>query len=544
MNRSFKTFLLHPILCSIAFAQVGESTDLIFGHYEVHIDYNLVSSGEDPDDGWLLSVSYDEDNDFNDGVGITRLDPSNLRLVATPGTEISVTSAIDHLGELGDPFWLLPQSNNLGQLFLGFRTVIDPGIFQTSVNGFYSPSALGNIVFEMIAVSGTGLDLGGDFAMWESKSLGNLEFHFDSSDGFSADDRLEPVPIGAHTHYNWGMSKPGSYEVTFRASGRLNPWQANGNADTSQETTFTFVVPFSGYLSGDGECRLNDSATLPAALYHSGENCEYAPDRIALVTESQIHEDTPVSYGYIMDFTGNTAAPSSRVGVSADAGLTLAADHVIATTPVQVVSVEGPGALTTTTRSATSLAFAFSEAGIYRVTLQGQFEDSVGGSQPDGEPFELVFLAGMTADYSYAAWADSFERTHSTASGALSDAYADSDSDGIPNGVEFQLFWHGFDPLEADAALMPKPEPRDDYAIIEFLRDTYKDDFDSSELSLMASYSQDLAAWEGWHRTSESATKGLFETGADPEQDLGRIMKRQLRIPENTNSAFFRFDIY
>jgi surface-anchored protein len=544
MNDTLNTLLLNSILCSTIFAQVGESTDLILGHYEVHIDYNLVSNGGNPDDGWLLSVSYDEDNDFNDGVGITRLDTSKLRLVATPGTEISVTSAIDHLGQVGDPFWLLPQSNNLGQLFLGFRTVISPGIFQSSVNGFYAPNSLGNIVFEMISVSGTGVDIGGNFAMWESKSLGNLEFHFDSSDGFTGDDRLEPVPIGAHTHYNWGMSKPGSYEVTFRASGRLNPWQPNGNSNTSKETTFTFVVPFSGYRAGTVECRLNDSVTLPAALYHSDENCEYAPDRIALITDSQMHQNSSVSYGYTMNFTGNTAAPSSRVGVLGSSGLTLPTDYTIAATPVRVISVEGPGTLTTTTLSSTSLGFAFSEAGIYRVTLLGQFDDSSSGGQQDGEAFELVFLAGMAADYSYTAWADSFERTHATTPGTLSDAYADSDLDGLPNGVEFQLFWNGFDTLQADAALMPMPEPRDGYAIIEYLRDTYKDDFDGPELSLMASYSQDLTTWAGWHRTSESATKGLFETGADPDQDLGRIMKRQLRIPENSDSAFFRFDIH
>lgn len=532
--------LLKAFLCSAAVAEVGDSVDLILGHYEVHIDYELVGAGGNPDDGWTLSVSFDEDDDFNDAEGITRLDPATVRLIAAPTTQETIGSGFEQLGPVGEPLWRLPQSNKRGRLFLGLRAVIAPGIFQATVNGFTSPSQLGSFELEMIAVNGSGADLGGNFAVWESNPFGIPEFHFDSSDGFSG-DLLESIPAGEHTHYSWAMTKPGVYDVTFRASGRLNPW--HGGADTSREATFTFVVPFSGFAQGTGECRLNDSVELPAVLYHGGENCEYGPDRIALITESQSYETISAPYGFTVNFDSNTAVAASRVGVSDNGGMTLPPNSSLASSPVQLLATEGPGNLSLIPLSGSSVGFSFSESGIYRVTLQGQFRESLTNDLILGEPFTLVFLAGLDIDYDYAAWANSYERTHGKVAGSLSDAFADEDGDKIPNGIEFQLFWHGFDPCKPDADRLPQAQIKDGYAIIEYLRDTYKDDFDSPEFSIQAEHSPDLSEWTGWYTNSESSTLGLFETGAEPSQDLGRIMKRQLRTPGDPDTAFFRFGL-
>lgn len=228
-------FIFGLVLASLLPAAQAE--DLVSGHYELHIDYDPTQS--DPDDGWGFFVSSDSDNDFNDDDGITRRDPANVRLVASPASLREINSATSRLGPIGDPLWVLPQQQVPETLYLGFRNVIDIGIFQISDNGNFTPSFFGNIILEMVSVTGSGPDSGGEFAMIESRAQGNLEYHFDTTDGLDGNDRLEPVIVGGHTHYNWAMTQPGTYFVTFRASGRLNA----GNQDTSAEGTYTFLVP-------------------------------------------------------------------------------------------------------------------------------------------------------------------------------------------------------------------------------------------------------------------------------------------------------------
>lgn len=529
-------FLITLSTALSASAQIGTSTDLILGHYEVQIDYATPSSGT-ADDGWALGVSFDEDDDFNSADDITRLDPSNVRLLAAPTGEISITSALSQFGEIGDPLWLLPQSNEIGQLFLGLRVVIDQGLFQTPFNGSFLALPPGGIVWEMTNVTGSGPELGGYFGMWESERFGTLDFHFSTADGIDENDRLPTVETGAHTHYNWGMTKPGSYDVTFRVSGRL----MNGT-DTSNETTFQFYVPFSGYSIGTAACRANDSVELPSVLYRSDEDCEYAPNQIALITENQTHQSNLELYGFTLSFESGAPAARSRVGVPGNDPLPLPANQLLADPPYLVTAVDGPGTLDTAPLGATEFGFSFSESGIYRVTLVNQYEDAGDASLSQSEPYELVFLAGLDVDYSYAEWADSFERTHQLPSGSLADSSLDFDNDRVPNAIEYQLFWHGFDPGTADAGKLPMPKVEDGYALIEFIRDTYKDNLADSPIRFTAAHNSDLTStdWNTW--VSVGKPDEIFESSAEPDLDVGYIMNRRLRVPNETAPAFFRFE--
>lgn len=144
-----------------------------------------------------------------------------------------------------------------------------------------------------------------------------------------------------------------------------------------------------------------------------------------------------------------------------------------------------------------------------------------------------------------ASWADSFERTHQVPSGDLADPRSDFDEDGVSNGLEFLLFWHGFDPAIPDCQLMPKPRFVEGQAEIEFLRDLHKDDFSSTPLELAAAFNSDLQGpWKSWRRLfSEGAADGFYEDGAEIGDETSPVMRRRLVVPDaSPNFGFFRFE--
>lgn len=533
-------FLHAAYVFSIVTSQATPPTDLYLGHFEVQIDYEINS--ENPDDGWNLSVSYDVTNDFNTAEGIVRLDPANTTIVATPDTEVVLSGSFQGLGDAGDRLWLLPQANRPGKIFFGWRLVIPNGIFQKSLNGFFTPDSLGNIIIELVDVSGPAVDAGGKFAMWESKSLGGVEMHFNTADGLDASDRLEPVPIGLHSHYNYGLTQPGNYEVTFRASGRLNPWE--GGQDTSSTKTFHFAVPFSSVATGEAELRLAlDEDPGPAAVHPTGEPVEYAPSQIALVTQATEVDGVLRSYAFgIQPVTSSTTPESHRVGLSGvqpvafPTGVTLAAD------PLEILQVNGPGSLQLLEGSENHRYFVFSEPGIYRVLLRAAADDE--GTAVNGPSFELVFLAGLEPDYNFSAYADSFERTHGLAAGSLKEDGSDWDGDGVPDVIEYQLFWEGMDPAVADAGKRPLPNPQDPEGLIIFYRDTYKDRLNRESQNIVLEFSADFNDWQGWSDSNHGWPLEQYETGAEYGNAHARIQRRTLRLPSSApDRAFFRWRI-
>lgn len=528
-------------LVSAVSAQSTLPTDLHLGHFEVQIDYQL--SPGNPDAGWNLSVSYDVTNDFNTAEGIVRLDPANTTIVATPDTKAVLSGPFHGLGDAGDTIWHLPQANRPGQIFFGWRLVIPAGIFQKSFNGFFTPDSQGNIVIELIDVSGPAVDAGGKFAMWESKSLGGVEMHFNSADGLDANDRLEPVPIGQHTHYNYGLTQPGNYEATFRASGRLNPWQ--GGQDTSSTGTFKFSVPFSSIATGEAELRLAlDEEPGPAAIHPAGEPVEYAPGQVALVTQATEVDGILRSYAFGIDpVASNTIVESHRVGLAGTQPVAFPTGVSLAADPLEILEVTGPGELQLLPGTGDRRYFVFSESGIYRVQLRAVASD--GGTAVNSPAFELVFLAGLEADYDFSAFADSFERTHGLAAGSLKDDGSDWDGDGAPDIVEYQLFWEGMDPAVADANRLPLPDPNDPEGLIVFHRDTYKDRLNRNSQNVVLEYSNDFTGWNGWSDRNHGWPLEQYETGAERGNAQARIQRRVLRLPATAVSdrAFFRWKI-
>ncbi len=83
-----------------------------------------------------------------------------------------------------------------------------------------------------VAFSGSGT---GRFLLWTEGALDPI-VHFDSE---NIPDSSLTLPVGSHTHYNWGFSEIGTYEISIEISGtHVDDGAQLGNA------TYTFqVVP-------------------------------------------------------------------------------------------------------------------------------------------------------------------------------------------------------------------------------------------------------------------------------------------------------------
>ncbi len=516
--------LLLPFLFLPCLTISGQAVDLVLGHFEYQIDYALAEG--DADEGWKTWVSYDLDGSFADNEGVERLPLDSVRLLAAPSTRIVPSTAPENFGTSNEPLWILSQNNVPGELFLGWRAIYSQGLFQAKVGSVYSPSQLGSIESSLVEVTGTGPERGGDFAMWTTAGLGRLIFHFNTSDGISSDDLLTPVPAGSHSHYNWGFTQPGTYSVRFRNEGRLNP--QFGGSQTQSEALLNFVVPHDGFLTGEGQWRLGDGANeVPSVgIYDSERQVDYAADQVALIARERQFE---------MSLADATAASLGRVGLASVDEI-----HFPGNEPITVSLLEqfGPGDVSMSL-SENRHVFSFAADGIYRL----RFQANQGGLV--GTPFTLTFLVNLPIDYSYEDWAGSFERTHELEAGLLTDSLSDFDQDGLSNGLEFLLFWHGFDPVTVDAHLMPRPRFVNGRAEFEFLRDLHKDDFSSTPLELAVSFSPDLATpWKPWRRLfSEGAPDEFYEDGNERGNETSCVMRRRLVVPEATeNFGFFRFE--
>ena len=517
---------IFPSLCFPIFACPLAAVDLVLGHFEYQIDYSVPTEGL-IDDGWESSISYDPSGSFTDDEGVVRMPLEDVRLLVAPSTRLVSSGPLPAFG-IGahEPLWILSQNNIPGQLFLGWRAVYPQGIFQAKIGGNYSPSPLGAIESTLLEVSGTGPERGGDFYLWTSSGFGNLEFHYNTADGLTEADILGPIPAGGHSHYNWGFSKPGTYQVRFRNEAKFNPGQPHANEVTESEAILSFTVPHDGVLTGAGQWRLGPGGggRPSASIFDPMGEVDYAVNQVVLIAADR-------------EFVMRPAGGASRGQVGL-AGIGEMAFKGEGSVSLSLLSWTGPGSVVLA-HSTQETRFKFGADGIYRVSLQAEQGGVV------GVPFTLTFLVNLEADYSYAEWADSFERAHGLVEGTLSDHTADYDRDGVSSGLEFHLFWHGLDPVVSDGGLLPRPRYADGRAEIEFLRDLRKDDFAASPLGLAAAFSADLQGpWRPWRRLfAEGKADGFYEDGAERGNETSVVMRRKLVVPgASENFGFFRFE--
>ncbi len=554
--------------------------DLLLGHFEIHSDYRLTPG--QPDAGWQFSVSYSRSGTFlNQDSGVVRLPPESTRLVAAPATRQAIDSRFARLGAEGSPFWLLPQNLVPGTLFLGVRNIAPNEAFQSVANGVFIDRAPGGLTMSLKAVTGSGPARGGHFAMNSAAGFG-FQWHFDTSDGITSADRVEPFQVGAHAHYNWAMTQPGTYAATFEFRGKLRNGLPDGGTLTAGEATFHFVVPLSGtapsgstIVFGTGEdgqpATLGLVAPPTAAIVNPGEKAVYAPDRVALLAEPVVRSGSlaaagnAVGAGYQVELPLTMTSPSDVldwIGLPEGGWPSPEPDPAWASPPLEILRSLGPGDTEVTLQSqlpeVPTLLIRFSEAGIYRLLCRPRFTTATGTRL--GAVVTLTILAGLPVDYGYDAWRDSFERTHGLPDGALSDPLADWDGDGASNGLEYLLFWHGMDPAEPDGHRVVRWAIIDDQPTPTFLRDTYKDrlgavtandDAMTVTLRLRPAASAELETWHRWPTSVTTDPLGHYETTAEPSPGLGRMMARRLlppavdalTAPESRAVPFFRLEV-
>lgn len=172
------------------------------------------------DGAWDLHV-HDETNDIE-------YDPGEAILQVGSGAETTVSAnpLFNFLGAAGSATWILPAVENPGLLFLGLGAEeIESGVFADDTLSIHLRSVTGPGTFAAFSFDGI---------------TGNPLVVMNSGDGVTGND-LVVLPTGGHTHLNWAFSAPGTYTVSFEASGTL----VAGNAFvTSGPVDYTFqVVP-------------------------------------------------------------------------------------------------------------------------------------------------------------------------------------------------------------------------------------------------------------------------------------------------------------
>ncbi|MFO0823962.1 MAG: choice-of-anchor M domain-containing protein [Gemmataceae bacterium] len=140
----------------------------------------------------------------------------------------------DFLGvSSGQSVYVLPQTQDPNRLFLGFSGAgIGSGTLDT-----YDPSTEsgGRVTGQGRWAKATVVNVNGpgDFSIWQTPETTPIVYAA-TSDGLDSSDAVW-ILSGGHTHFNWGFTEPGRYEVTFR----LSAYQDNANPATPGTPTVT-----------------------------------------------------------------------------------------------------------------------------------------------------------------------------------------------------------------------------------------------------------------------------------------------------------------
>jgi len=125
----------------------------------------------------------------------------------------------------GSSLWVLPKNSTPGTLFLGIGA---EEIASTDIDG--------PITFAFQSLSGPS---GGVFSMWDFNQFGSLTPLVTSAGGFGLGNFVT-IAAGGHSHFNYGFTSPGLYQVSFLASATLA--SSLGGGSVSGTGTFSFGV--------------------------------------------------------------------------------------------------------------------------------------------------------------------------------------------------------------------------------------------------------------------------------------------------------------
>lgn len=156
---------------------------------------------------------------------------SEITVVASTASMVILPVAFAGLGSsVGDTVWVLPEVQNPALPFLGLATEE------------LSASSWGNITFTLgsvISPSGSG-----NFALWQSGSFGETLLRMSTADPGLDQVIMQP---GAHSHYNWGFTEAGNWQVEFTVSGNH---AVDGFVSSTQTLNFQVIPEPSAVVLG------------------------------------------------------------------------------------------------------------------------------------------------------------------------------------------------------------------------------------------------------------------------------------------------------
>ncbi|MDP0501891.1 MAG: choice-of-anchor M domain-containing protein [Verrucomicrobiota bacterium JB022] len=216
-----------------------------------HVDLRLVHHEET---GLIFRPFHPETNE--------ELGLKNTTLVALPDAQ-----TVQPSGALWAPIgaaagqivWLLPQTSNPDLLWLGTRGALDANLLRPLPPAPVFGS--GQAGLQLIAMSGSGPDAGGEFALYTTDNFGAPTFRCSTVDGIDEADLIAPINASSHTHYNWSFTAPGDYYLTFECYGYLRD---SGERISSQATLHFQVEPSDPILTAP----LQASAETGAVVLH------------------------------------------------------------------------------------------------------------------------------------------------------------------------------------------------------------------------------------------------------------------------------------
>ncbi len=176
-----------------------------------HVDIHVRWTGDDPEP---LAVAY------WDADGGVILAATNAVLRVPEAARLELPDGFPELGPAGSFLWILPQSQDPGLVFLGFRSAVPAGVLSEAAN------------LSLREVRGPG-----DVVLWQA-GIGGLDIGWSTLDGLDGADRI-PLSAGSHGHYNLGFSTNGIYELVLGAEGTA---AGTGEPVRSADTVFRVEV--------------------------------------------------------------------------------------------------------------------------------------------------------------------------------------------------------------------------------------------------------------------------------------------------------------
>ncbi|THV42780.1 choice-of-anchor M domain-containing protein [Glycomyces buryatensis] len=362
-------------------------------------------------------------------------DPDDVLFQVLPEAETPIPPGDDwsFLGDVGDPVWMLPLTQDADLLWPGWST---------------EPLSKGQFKNDQVSMSLTSVSGPGEVILWSVGTFGAPNVTFNSRDGLA--DAIN-VNVPAHVHSYWGFTATGSYTLTWEVSGTLADGTevSTGNVDyrwqvgelpsgsdpdptdptdpAAPDLTDRLVLDeghvdvFSAHLDGqDLTLQTKDDTRL-----HSGTTAYRDPDDIAFhaVPESKITlgSDMPYDWQHLGEagdevwwlpdtdmqgilFAGWSTETIGK-GVLADEALDLTMTGLSGPGDLVMMQVDGFGAanvqvdteqslpqtITTGTKTHAHTNWYFTEPGVYSLTWQAE-ATLVDGTEVASDPETYVFV--------------------------------------------------------------------------------------------------------------------------------------------------------